>query len=333
MHIFSCKATAHAVRSSATVATNPYLSRSIASQKTGFWFLCSNRGASTRNACFSVIRLLRLFSGVLCLLAAPLSQAVVRELPSAVDTPMAVSTKSPESKSISLYVGPDAATVRVGLYLAEPPDSEREVVIFVHGANGGPGDFREWIAALDHAQYQIWVADYPSALPIATAGQNLADKISRLASAFQLSRFTVIAHSLGGLVAWRMTHVLQERIASPVQLITVATPFDGHPMARWGTLLAKAPQPVWFDLVPGSATLREIWQDTHRPHHTLIAVAEGDPRSTLGDGTIALESQMPPAMTSQAERVLRWQGTHTGVLEDPNYTKALLGLLHSSLHP
>lgn len=213
-----------------------------------------------------------------------------------------------------------------GVYLAEPVSSTKEVVVFVHGALGHPGDFRDIVRNLDSTRYQAWVVYYPSGMKVLEAGAMLADQVNKLAHANGISHVQVFAHSMGGLVAWQMTQKLLTKLEIS-ELITVSTPWNGHWASRLGVWFSPNPVASWSDLVPDNAQLKQIWSDTQRPQHKLVFTLTRDDSNAAGDGTISKSSQLAPEMVGHADEVHKLIGTHTSVLHDEDSVKALLALL------
>lgn len=130
-------------------------------------------------------------------------------------------------------------------------------------------------------------------------------------------RLKVVAHSLGGLVAW---HVVQELKAQVTieQFVTVATPWNGHWGARFGVLFSLHPADSWRDLVPNGPALKAIWADSLGVPYTLVFTVRDDSGRATSDGVIALSSQLEPDMQKQANRLVKVVATHTGVLQGAN---------------
>lgn len=213
-----------------------------------------------------------------------------------------------------------------GVYLTQPINPEKEVVVFVHGAMGHPGNFRDIVRGLDPNRYQAWMVYYPTGLRVADAGALLAQQVSELTRIHGISHVRVFAHSMGGLVAWEMMQKLNHDLAI-ADFISVATPWNGHWASRLGVMLSFNPVPSWSDLVPNSAELRKIWTDEQRPRHKLAFALTRDDSSASGDGTISKDSQLSGAMVGRASEVIKLIGTHTSVLHEQASVDALIALL------
>lgn len=204
-----------------------------------------------------------------------------------------------------------------GIYLAEEPSADKEVVLFVHGANGSPRDFVEVAKQIDPSSQQAWFAYYPTGNSLKLSGVSLAEETVTLMRATGAKKIRVVSHSMGGLVAWHLVNTLEEYY-SVERLVTVATPFNGH-WAAWFSRLSSDPRESWLDMSPGSELQRSIWAGKLKAPHTLVyATLSDEPDSKVGDGTISRESQLQPEMRSHAQKVVRAVASHTDVLRGDN---------------
>lgn len=144
-----------------------------------------------------------------------------------------------------------------GIYMSAEPDASKKVVLFVHGANGSPRDFVEVARHLDSSKYQAWFAYYATGDAIAASGNAIAADVKALMEKHRISRLTVFAHSLGGIVAWQALEKLGPRFAVS-RLVSVNTPWGGNFAAWLGTWLSPSPLPMWTDLAPDSKALLQI---------------------------------------------------------------------------
>ena len=200
-----------------------------------------------------------------------------------------------------------------GIYMAAEPDASREVVLFVHGANGSPRDLVEVARHLDSSRYQAWFAYYATGDPVATSSDAIAADVKVLMERHGISRLAVFAHSLGGIVAWQALEKLGPRF-SVSRLVSVNTPWGGNFAAWLGTWLSPSPVPMWTDIAPGSKALSQIRESgIDRPFTLVYTVTRDDPRAT-GDGTISRRSQLDAGMSQRASSIVKEIGTHDSVL-------------------
>lgn len=204
-----------------------------------------------------------------------------------------------------------------GLYSTAPLDSSKEVVLFVHGANGSPRDFAELADKLNASQQQAMFVYFASGNSVAQSGEALSQEVLQAMTDSGITRIRVVAHSMGGLVAWHLVKALEAHV-DVKQFVTVSTPWNGHWGARLGTWFSFSPRDSWRDLSPGSGTLQAIWSHKLKTPHTVVFTLTEDSDQADGDGTISRESQLVPAMQSHAVSIVKEIGTHMSVLRGPS---------------
>jgi pimeloyl-ACP methyl ester carboxylesterase len=196
-----------------------------------------------------------------------------------------------------------------GIYFLGAYDSRKVPVLFVHGINGTPQNFRTLIERLDRRRFQPWVYYYPSGAALPQVADHLTQTMRKLQVQYGFASFAVVAHSMGGLVSRGFLQRYREGgggAAVPL-FVSISTPWDGHKAAEWG---AKAPigsARVFTDMAPSSEYLRSLYgRDPGVPHYLLF---------TSNDGTVTLESQLRDAARKGAVNVEGFHETHMGVLE------------------
>lgn len=231
-----------------------------------------------------------------------------------------------------------------GIYFLEEYDPGRIPVLFVHGVGGSPVNFRAVIAALDRESYQPWVVYYPSGLSLDSIGRWATQMFSRLRARYGFSKAAVVAHSMGGLVAFEFVHRDYDfNEATTVRtLVTIASPLGG--MASAGKGVEDSPIVVrsWFGLAPGSPFLDGLFyvdppvNRVRRPlppgtRYHLMFGYRGGGRSGASDGVVALSSQLRAEAQQQAQSIRGFDATHTGILKDPSAI-ARVGEILSEMH-
>ena len=216
-----------------------------------------------------------------------------------------------------------------GVYFLGAYDSTKVPVLFVHGINGTPQNFRTLIERLDRSRFQPWVYYYPSGAELAKVADHLAQTMRKLQLQYGFTSFAVVAHSMGGLVSrgFLLRYRESGRAAVPL-FVSIATPWDGHKAAEYGTK-APAVVRVWIDMAPGSAYLKSIYEkDPGVPHYLLFTFRqEGVSLGEASDGTVTVASQLRPAAQQGAARVEGYNETHMSVLESRAVADRLNGLL------
>jgi pimeloyl-ACP methyl ester carboxylesterase len=218
-----------------------------------------------------------------------------------------------------------------GVYFLEPYDRKKIPVLFVHGINGSPTNFKTLIERLDRNRFQPWVYYYPGGASLPNVADHLAQTMRKLQVEHDFTRFAVVAHSMGGLVSrgFIQRYRAGGGAAIPV-FISIATPFDGHKAAESGVKHAPAVVRVWYDMAPGSEYLQSIYTGEFGvPHHLLFTFRQGGGLfgAEANDGTVTVASQLRPAAQQNAARVEGFNETHMGVLESKEVSQRVNGLL------
>jgi len=204
----------------------------------------------------------------------------------------------------------------------EPLDVEKTQVLFVHGANGTPRDWKFMVEGIDRGRFQPWFFYYPSGLPLDRTGAILAQFIQHAATHFKVERLVVVAHSMGGLVARSALQRLGAPHA-PAYLkiyISLSTPYGGNDAARAAAEHAPELVPSWQDLVPGSPFLRTV-AGTPLPADLpfFLLFGYGNPaRLRLGpcsDGVVTVRSELDLSLQLQATHSYGFDESHIGILE------------------
>jgi len=99
--------------------------------------------------------------------------------------------------------------------------------VLVHGNLAEDDHFAELAAALADGEEQVACYRWRIGGRLTRAATDLRDALAAL-DALELPRIRVLGHSLGGLAARRaLTEEVGEPLRTPVELVTVATPFAG----------------------------------------------------------------------------------------------------------
>ncbi|MEO1237632.1 MAG: alpha/beta fold hydrolase [Planctomycetota bacterium] len=226
-----------------------------------------------------------------------------------------------------------------GLYLAEPHDPTRTPAILVHGLGGGPRQFATLADTLRPRGYQPVFYYYPTSLRLGEVGAHLYESLVRWSRGHGADRLVVVAHSMGGLVAWealrRANHGGLDLPA--VHLVTLSTPYGGDRAA--GIAVERRPPlllPVWIDLAEDSAFLRAVYR-TPLPEGVTFDLVFGYRRDPglvefggrSGDGAVTLDRLLHPELQRKARRVRGVDASHAGLLREPEAIDTVVELLES----
>jgi pimeloyl-ACP methyl ester carboxylesterase len=222
----------------------------------------------------------------------------------------------------------------------EEPDPDKTQVIFVHGAGGAPVEFTSLVEGLDRKRYQPWFFFYPSGLPLEQSAAVLSSVLELAVQDLGLRRVAIVAHSMGGLVAYAAVATLcRDGLPDWLALfVSIATPYGGHDAARLGVERASEVVPSWRDLVPGGAFLRHLDATPLPDALPFYVVFAYDNRARFraapsGDGTITLRSQLALPVHLRARNSYGVDATHTGVLTDATTREIVLRLLDEHAAP
>jgi pimeloyl-ACP methyl ester carboxylesterase len=218
-----------------------------------------------------------------------------------------------------------------GVYFLGAYDSTKIPVLFVHGINGTPANFRTLVERLDRNRFQPWVVYYPSGASLALVADHLTQTMQKLELQYGFRQFVVVAHSMGGLVArgFLQRYRAGGGKAEIPLFVSIATPWDGHKGAELGVKTAPAVVRVWVDMAPGSEYLKSLYEkDPGVPHYLMFAYRQGG--VSLGeanDGTVTVASQLRAAAQQGALRVEGFNESHMSVLESAAVAARLNELL------
>src|SRR5262249_4491088 len=90
----------------------------------------------------------------------------------------------------------------MGIYFTEPYDPKRIPVLFVYGIGGSPQDMRYLMEHFDKKRYQCWFLHYPSGMRLGRVARMAATGLNILRRREGFTQCYVVAHSMGGLVAY-----------------------------------------------------------------------------------------------------------------------------------
>lgn len=225
-----------------------------------------------------------------------------------------------------------AEQVGGGLFLLRKYQPGRIPVIFVHGINGSPTDWKAPIKALDLNKFQPFVFYYASGLPLDMVSEFLLQAVNKLQSRHGFAEFYLAAHSMGGLVtrSFVKKYVARENPAKIGLVVTVNSPMKGLKSAQTGVKYFPIVVPAWRDVAYKSKFVRALrswpWpQDI--PYHLVFAYLSDE----AGDGVVELESQIPRSQQKEATRIYGFEGGHAELLRDRKFVAEFNTILSSGL--
>jgi pimeloyl-ACP methyl ester carboxylesterase len=219
-----------------------------------------------------------------------------------------------------------------GYFFLQPFDEKKIPVLFVHGAGGEPGYFRDLIAHLDHKRFQPWLVYYPSGLGLNATARGAARWMSVLASRYGFKHLVIVAHSMGGVVARAtINNMIANGDGGMVALfVSMSTPWNGHSGAAYG---ADAPvvMPMWTDMAPDSPFLKSLFATplpAGCPFHLMFSYHGRSLREgQANDGVVELVSELAPAAQAAATRIYGFNESHMSILASREASQTLNGIL------
>ena len=221
-----------------------------------------------------------------------------------------------------------------GLYFLEPYTHEKTPVLFIHGAGGTPHDWTYLIDHLDRTRFQPWLFHYPSGIRLDHTAELLRHSLSEIYVNHKVTRFIVIAHSMGGMVFRSLINQVGPKDDTQILklFITLSTPWGGHEAAHIGVDHAPAVIPSWLDMIPNSPFQHRLFTPP-LPHYIdyylLFSFKAGSYSFTNGnnDGTVSMRSLLQLEAQKEAKKVIGFNEDHGSILTSPEVAEMLNEIL------
>ena len=215
------------------------------------------------------------------------------------------------SKALRVFTAiarPEATAAQAalyGLFMPEPFDPSRPLVVLLHGLDCNKANCTDMKALLIGDGYQVATFSYPSDQPIAESVAFFGKHMCDLRREYPQARVDILAHSMGGLVG--RGYVEGDGYAGGIdRLIMVGPPNAGSGWAAWRILLEIQEhyqlwrhEPKWRaswmitdgfgeagrDLKPGSKFLQELNARPRREgvRYTIVAGSQSPTRRVTGN--------------------------------------------------
>ena len=223
--------------------------------------------------------------------------------------------------------------IGVHLYALEPFDPSKIPVLFVHGINGTPLDWKYLARGLDSDRFQPWFYYYPSGLRLNLTSGLLHQKIQAIQQRYGFEKLVVVAHSMGGLVSRGFINRRAGLAGDSClyKFVSISTPWGGDKSAKAGLSSSPVTVPSWEDVAEGSEFIEELYRQTlpSSLEFYLFFSYGGNRRfhRDANDGTVTLPSQLDPRAKSTARRVEGFHEDHITVLASSDVEQKLNELL------
>ena len=197
-------------------------------------------------------------------------------------------------------------------------------VVFVHGIDGSARDFEPIVRQLDRERYKPWFFYYPSGGDL----DQLAEMFYRIFLSGKVIKLgempmIIVAHSMGGVVVREALNKYDgnEKENRIDLLVTIASPFGGHPAAASGEKHGLIVLPSWRDLNPQSHFIKALFRKPLPDTIDYELLYAFDNPATLkisknSDGVVPLSSQLRLEAQRQATKQLGFESSHTGILRN-----------------
>jgi pimeloyl-ACP methyl ester carboxylesterase len=229
---------------------------------------------------------------------------------------------SPENVEIGLWE-PHRFILEIGggIFFLEPYDPNRMPVLFVHGANGSPRDWRYILEHVDRKRIQPWVAYYPSGMSLDFANQIFYRMLTELHLKYGFKQIGIAAHSMGGLLSKGFINELVSR-NSPIVIpdyVTLSTPWNGHEAAEMGVKQAPTVVPSWWDVIPGSPYIKKLWQTPLPPQTRYYLLFGFSGKQNLmmnrnNDGVVTIASELYHSAQESSTGIRGFDEDHNSIL-------------------
>jgi pimeloyl-ACP methyl ester carboxylesterase len=197
-------------------------------------------------------------------------------------------------------------------------------VVFVHGIGGSVTNFEPIVKRLDRERYKPWFFYYPSGGDL----DQLAELFHRIFLSGKVIKLggmpmIIVAHSMGGLVVREALNKYEnDQTENKIGLVvTIATPFGGHPSAALGEKHGLMVLPSWRDLNPQNRFIKDLFRKPLPESVEYQLLYAYDNPATLkisknSDGVVPLASQLRLEAQRQATGQLGFESSHAGILKN-----------------
>lgn len=218
-----------------------------------------------------------------------------------------------------------------GVFFLDEFDSNKTPILFIHGMSGTARDFTPLLANIDRRNYQVWVMNYPSGLPLELLANGLNSLIKIIDYRYNVKTLHLVAHSMGGLVAQAYLDLCRNQLGCNdiASFTSISSPFGGVSSAQSGIDYAPVVMPAWRDLAPSSDFVAKLFSSSElhstTPPHLLIFgyKMSGFLNQESSDGVISLASQLNDKAQQRAVKVYGLNEDHVSILSNDQLIRTL----------
>jgi len=237
------------------------------------------------------------------------------------------------------YVKPYHFLKRMGanIWFVESYNPAKIPILFIHGSGGSPADWEFFVENIDQSVYQPWFFYYPSGLPLEFSSKILASKIQELKTKYDFEQLSIVAHSMGALVA-RFMFIHSNKSFQYIGLfISISAPWGGVDSAKVGAQTSPIKVASWRDIATGSYFIDSLYERKlpKTVHHYLLFGYQ-DNRNALdpnSDGVITLKSMLDSRAQQEAIRVYGFHESHASILKSQDTLIFLKDIIRQEIVP
>jgi pimeloyl-ACP methyl ester carboxylesterase len=222
------------------------------------------------------------------------------------------------------------------LFLTEPYDPGRTPVILIHGINGSPRNFARLASRLASTRYQPVAFFYPTGMPLAAASRELGARLEEFLDRHPTTRFAIVGHSMGGLVAKGLLDEFDVARAFPAWrvFVGISCPWSGVAAAGYSRRLRTHPA-SWDDLASTSTFVRRINTTPFPKQVAFYLFWGGRERGRLlsvfgnNDGRLSVDSMVDTPLAGQARDTFGFYEDHVSIVDSARVFDRLETVLDS----
>lgn len=197
------------------------------------------------------------------------------------------------------------------IYFMEAYDPRKIPVLFVHGAEGSPHNWINFLIRLDRNRYQPWFFYYPSGIRLSLAARLLYDEMTELQGKYGFRKMCIAAHSMGGLMTRSLLTQYEFGKQNNIKILfaTFATPWSGFEAADASQLLPYKTIPSWMDMRSQSIFIKRT-MSADLPPNVRYYLFYGK------DDTVSRGKALDERASSGACEIARFDCDHNTILTD-----------------
>lgn len=211
-----------------------------------------------------------------------------------------------------------------GLYEIE--NKNRTPLFFIHGITGCPKGFNKIVKSIK-TKYKPIMIYYPSGLDLQITAEFISQKIQEYVKVNNINKVNIIAHSMGGLIALKVSNLIKKNNLIVDNLITLSSPFKGFEGAQNTTNLPYF-YPSWLSMSPYGVFINSLREEkiSKEINHYVLFSYKGEDNFLINrnnDGKVSIKTQLPIYIQENAKKIYGLNETHISILESEDAIKLI----------